>query len=321
MLGGDSLFRISYRETALIADSMAQLIRAGMPSDKVFAILLRHRRSRVARTALEAVRDAVQSGRRFYEGMEDRARAWPKYFIELVRCSERAGLLHSGFEEGAAHFKQMAAVWKTVNMLWIGPSTIIAFGWLIRGFIRLYRYGPPQAFQFWGDCLISILKIVAVVAIIRFIPPVRRAFDAAIMHLPIAGETARDLIIYRFTSCFRYLYMGAVPAWEMVGMAADATGNTHVTKRLKVAAKRVEAGDKFADALAPAEHWPSGYIAGLSAAETSGSLDSMLDKLATERRQALESRVDKVRKTIEPLIMYVVALTIAYEIVFMLQRR
>jgi type II secretory pathway component PulF len=299
---------------------MAELIRVGMPTEKTFTILLRHRRSRSARKALQALRDAVQSGRKFHQGLEDRARSWPRYFIELVRCSERAGLLYAGFDEGATHFRKMAAVRRTANMLWMGPAAIIVFGWLIRGLLRLYVGGPPEALQFWGGCLTSVLWIVAVVAVVRLVPPVRRAFDAAILHIPVFGETARDLAIYRFTSCFRYLYIGAVPAWDMVGMAADATGNSSVTRKLKIAAKRVQAGEKFATALAPAEHWPSGYISGLSAAETSGSLDSMLDKLATERREALESRVDKIRKVIEPLIMYAVALTIAYEIAMMLRR-
>jgi len=81
--------RISYRETARIAETLSESLSSDLSLDRAFEILLRYRRSRAARGALSALRAAVANGSTFSDGLRIRCKAWPLYFIELVRCAER----------------------------------------------------------------------------------------------------------------------------------------------------------------------------------------------------------------------------------------
>lgn len=306
--------RLSYRETALIAESFGQMLRAGLRLPRIFEVLLRHRRSRRAREAIEAVRDHTLNGGTFYEGFAARADVWPRYFIELIRCTERAGALHAGLEEGADHFRKLALAWRAAHMLWISPVCIILFGWLARGVIRIIWKGWANGLSFWWGCLETILSVAVPVLLLLFLPPLRRWVDRALLHVPILGETARDLALYQFTTCFRYLYIGAIRAPEIVRFAAGAVGNRHLRRRLTATADEVENGRTFAEALTPATHWPGDYIAQLATAELSGQLEAILEHLARQRKEAMEMRVQTIRQISDRLVAYVTIVTITFEI-------
>ena len=67
--------------------------------------------------------------------------------------------------------------------------------------------------------------------------------------------------------------------------------------------------------MTPGRHlWPPNYIQQLSSGEISGQFEEALDTLARERKEALVTRVQYVRKIVEPAVAYVVALAIAWEI-------
>ena len=316
--------RLSYLQTARIADNMAEMLQAAVPTDRMFAVLLRYRRSRRAREALQEVQRHVAQGEPFYEGFRARPRVWPRYFIELIRCAERAGLLYAGFREGADHFLKMARVHRAAHMLWMGPVAIILFGWLVRGLMWTVLVDIQHGLAFYWTCVRGAWPAALVIVLLVYAPPLRRMFDRACLNLPLIAETVRDLCLYQFTTCFRFLYQGAVSAPDMVRLAAGAVDNSWLARRLAAAAAAVEQGTTFAEALRGKMVWPAGYLARLSEGELSGQLEEVLERLARERKEALEYRVGIVRRAVEPAVGFVtifaIALT-AYQIGMFLQSR
>lgn len=306
--------RVSYRETALIAESMAELLRSGVPTARIFGVLLAHRRSRRAREALDEVRRHVEAGNNFYEGFAARPRVWPRYFIELIRCSERAGVLYEGFREGAEHFRKLARVRRAAHMMWMSPVVIIVFGWLIRFVLWWAIADLGLALMFGRGCVSAALPVLAVVLLFLYVPPLRELVDRAALGIPVISETVRDLSLYRFTMCFKYLYIGAVPAREIVALAANAVGNTFISRQLRSAAEQVGSGATFAESLGPKMRWPEGFVAQLSQGEISGKLSTVLEDLARQRKEALETRVEVVRKIVEPVVAYVTITAIAWTV-------
>ena len=306
--------RLSYRETALIASSMAELLRSGVATDRIFALLLRHRRSRRAREAIQEIQRHVAAGESFYEGFAARPRVWPPYFLEVIRCSELAGMLHDGFQEGSEHFRKFARVRRAAHMLWLSPVTIIAFGWVIRFIAWWWIKDLTSAAHFARGCLDVALPVAAVVLAFLYIPRLRELADRAVLGLPIISETVYDLCLYQFTTCFKYLYIAATPAADIVKLAANAVGNTYLARQLRSAAQGVASGGSFAEALQPQLRWPEGYIGQLSQGELAGKLSTVLDYLARQRKEALESRVGVVRKIVETLVAYATVSAIALTI-------
>jgi type II secretory pathway component PulF len=108
--------------------------------------------------------------------------------------------------------------------------------------------------------------------------------------------------------------MGVVSAPEIIRLAGTAVGNRYLAPRLASAAEQVEEGAKFAEALREKMGWPAGFIERVSEGELSGQLESVLESLANERKEALETRVARVRKAVGRLVAYATILAIAWEI-------
>ena len=303
--------RISFRETAGIAEDLAELLAAAIPLPRTFELVYKHCRSQRARVAVAALRDAVMDGRKFHEGLRDARRVWPPYFIELVRCAETAGMLHAGFAEGADHFRRLGRARLSAHKLWLVPACITVFAWLCIICMWTWFGGIGRGFDvFYGYVRFSA-PIVFVVLAVVYVPPLRRLLDAVLLGLPLISETVRDLCLYQFTSCFRYLYIGAVRAPEIVRYAAAAAGNSVLRRKLSAAAGAVEEGKKFAEALAPVMRWPGGYINELRTGEISGQLEAVLNQLAEERKEALEARVAAVRAVTDRLFAFAAMMAIA----------
>lgn len=286
------------------------MLGAGVSLDRTFAVLLRYRRSRAARRALQALEAAVMDGRTFYEGLCDRRAAWPPHFIEVVRCSERAGMLADGLAEAAEHFRGLVRAQRSAHMLWFAPVAITLFGWLVICVLWTAFVGPRRGLEQFVTylCLASPVTML-VLAFVR-LPPLRRLVDAAVLHVPVVGETVRDLAIYQFTICLRYLYIGGVSAVQMVQGAAGAVGNRVVRDRLRSSAVNLESGHTFAEALAHSVEWPPHYIESIATAEESGQLETVLGRLAEERRDALEHRVNIVRQFTDRAAAFLTTLSI-----------
>jgi len=303
--------RISYRETAWIADNLARLLEAGIPLERVFEKVRKYCRSRRAREAVAALRDAVLDGRAFHEGLAERSKAWPPYFIELVRCSEIAGMLNAGFAEGASHFRKLGRARLSAHKLWLVPVIITVFGWVCIICMWTWFLGVGAGLDVFAGYVRFAAPVVFIVLAVLYVPPLRSALDVILLALPLVAETVRDLSLYQFTSCFRYLYIGAVHAPDMMRYAAGAVGNSVLRRKLRAAAEPVERGSKFAEALGPVTHWPGAYISELEAGEISGQLETVLNKLADERKDALETRVAAIRQVTDRLFGYATAMSIA----------
>ena len=306
--------RLSCRETAQIAEIMARARKAATPAGRMFEILLRRRRGR-ARRAIEEIRRRVGEGRTFHEGFAACPDVWPRYLIELVRSSERAGMLAEGLSEGADYFRKMGRTLHTVHMLWVAPAIIILFGWLIRLLIRLHFLGMDNALAFGRRGINGVVPLLALIALVVYVRPVRRLFDRILLHLPLVAETVRDLSLYQFTTCFRYLYSGAVTGAEIVCLAAGAMSNRYLAEKAASAGGHVREGFKFSEALGMTQIiWPDDFIGRLSQGEYAGQLDPTLKALAGERKEALENRVEAARGVLQPLAGYLAQFAIAMEI-------
>ena len=305
--------RLSCKETAHIAQMLGQMLRAGLSLDRIFEVIARHR-SRRGVEAVEAVRRAVQDGRSFYEGFKARSDLWPRYFIELIRCSEIAGQLYAGFEEGAEHFRKIGHMTRAANTLWLNPLIILSFGWVVNFCLIAWFKGLNEGFNYLVILSFALLPPLLTILAFLLIPPLRLLLDRLLLVIPFAAETVLQLGIYQFTTCFRYLYIGAVSAQEIVRLAAGAIGNSYMRDRVMGAAERVAQGRSFAEALADRIHWPPDYIETLSNAEISGQLESVLNTLAEEQQFTLELRIRTIRGIVERILFYVVVISIVVTI-------
>ena len=105
-----------------------------------------------------------------------------------------------------------------------------------------------------------------------------------------------------------------VPAMQM---SRGTLNNLRLEKEMVQAIRRVEEGTSLSDSLQRTGYFPTLALRMVMVGETSGSLNEMLGDISDYYESEVERRLTKLTTMIEPILMMVMGLLIAFIIMAM----
>jgi general secretion pathway protein F len=158
-----------------------------------------------------------------------------------------------------------------------------------------------------------ILLFAIVMAIIGFIywlrnPDNRRRFHRFQLRLPLFGRLVRGFNSARFTRTFSILTASAVPVLEAMRIAGEVVTNLPMRDAVATAAARVREGAPIGRSLASSKLFPPMTVHLISSGESSGELDTMLERAATNQERELDSLMGALVGLLGPLLIVVMGL-------------
>jgi len=152
---------------------------------------------------------------------------------------------------------------------------------------------------------ILIGLILAVVLFRRWLqdPTARRQFHRWQLRLPIFGRLARGFNTARFTRTFSILTASAVPVLEALRIAGEVVTNLPMRDAVADAAARVREGAAIGRSLAVSRMFPPMTIHLISSGESSGELESMLERAAIAQERELDGLLGAMMGLLGPLLI------------------
>lgn len=145
----------------------------------------------------------------------------------------------------------------------------------------------------------------------------QRIMDRLALRMPIFGEVIRKATIARWSRTLSTMFAAGVPLVEALESVAGAAGN-HVyydaTKKIQL---EVSTGNSLVDAMTQTNVFPSMVLQMVAIGEESGSLDSMLSKIADFFEAEVDNAVEALSSLMEPLIMVVLGTLIGGMVIAM----
>jgi type IV pilus assembly protein PilC len=129
--------------------------------------------------------------------------------------------------------------------------------------------------------------------------------DRLILKLPVFGPLVRKATIARWSRTLATMFSAGVPLVEALDSVAGAAGNRvyyDATKRIQ---SEISTGTSLTVAMQNTNVFPNMVIQMASIGEESGSLDSMLSKVADFFEAEVDDAVDALASLMEPVIMVV----------------
>ena len=145
----------------------------------------------------------------------------------------------------------------------------------------------------------------------------RDFLDRATLKAPIFGNIAYQAIIARFSRTLSTTFAAGVPLLEALDSTAGATNNVvyyDATQKIK---QDVATGQQLQFAMRSTNLFPSLAIQMVGIGEEAGSLEEMLDKVATYYENEVDNAVDGLTSLMEPLIMAVLGVLVGGLVVAM----
>ena len=126
--------------------------------------------------------------------------------------------------------------------------------------------------------------------------------------MPLFGKLVRGFNTARFTRTFSILTASAVPVLEAMRIAGEVVTNLPMRDAVAAAAARVREGAPIGRSLGTSKLFPPMTVHLISSGESSGELDAMLDRAATNQERELDSMMGALVGLLGPLLIVVMGL-------------
>jgi type IV pilus assembly protein PilC len=165
--------------------------------------------------------------------------------------------------------------------------------------------------SYWWALLFGIGAMVAAAgAIFKRSAKFREAVDRTLLKTPVIGNILHKAALARFCRTTSTMFAAGVPLVEALESVAGATGSVVYGNAVMQMREDVATGQSLQLSMRQQGLFPHMVIQMVAIGEESGSLDSMLAKVADFYEEEVDNAVDALSSLLEPLIMVILGVMI-----------
>ena len=326
--------KITRKDLALFTRQLSTMLKAGVPLMQSFDIVGRgHANPSMARL-MNDIRMDVETG----TSLNQAFRKYPLYFdplfCNLVAAGEQAGILETLLDRLAMYQEKTIALKGKIKKAMFYPVTIIMVAILVTAVIMIFVIPSFKSVftSFGADLPAPTLVVIAMsdffvkywyivfgllfggiyflVQAWRRSPKVQAVVDRTLLKLPVLGEMLQKASIARWSRTLATTFAAGVPLVEALDSVGPAAGNYVYKEATKSVQTEVNVGTSLAQAMQNTGVFPNMAVQMTQIGEESGSLDSMLSKVADYYEREVDETVDALSSLLEPLIMVILGVII-----------
>lgn len=326
--------KVTTRDITLFTRQLSTMIRAGVPLVQSLNVVAEGVENPAMQKVVMGIRNEVSDGNMLSMGLRKHPEHFDKLFCNLVEAGERSGALDAMLDR-VAHYKEKTerikakikkALYYPVAVLFIGLVVMLILllkvvpqfedlfnsfnaelPWITRTVIDMSEF-----VQQWWWVIVGILVLLPVMT--RRLYKTSESFayrmDALILRLPVVGIIVRKSAIARFSRTLSTSFSSGVPLVDSMTSSAGATGNRVYARSVFHARDSIATGQQLNFALKSTHVFPAMVTQMVSIGEESGSLDTMLDKVAGFYEEEVDDSVDGMTALLEPIVVAVLGVLV-----------
>jgi type IV pilus assembly protein PilC len=258
----------------------------------------------------------------------------------MVQAGEIGGILDTILVRLANYLEKAARLKSKIKGAMIYPACIVAAAvlvtavllvWVIPVFAEVFEsFGAqlpaPTQFvinlsnftirNFW---VLAAMPILAGVAL-KYAYGTEKgqlAIDRFLLRVPVFGQLIRKSAVARFTRTLATLVSSGVPILDALAITARTAGNKVVEQAVVGARSSIASGRTIADPLIESKVFPPMVCQMIAVGETTGALDTMLQKIADFYEDEVDNTVANLMSLLEPAVILFLGVVIGGLVVSM----
>jgi len=333
--------KITDKDVTLFTRQMATMMKAGVPLLQSFDIVGRGHSNASVSKLLNDIRTDIETG----SSLNQAFRKYPLYFdplfCNLISAGEQAGILDTLLDRLATYKEKIQAIKGKIKSALFYPVAVLAVAFIVTAVIMIFVVPAfKQVFTSFGADLPTPTLVVIgisdffvkywylIFGIIgggiyfllqawRRSAKVQAVMDRALLRAPIFGEVIRKASIARWSRTLSTMFAAGVPLVEALDSVGGASGNIVYMDATKKVQADVSTGVSLTNAMQNTNVFPNMVIQMVAIGEESGSLDSMLGKVADFYEAEVDDAVEALSSLLEPLIMVILGVVVGGMVVAM----
>jgi type IV pilus assembly protein PilC len=329
------LRRVSVKEMAYMMRQFSNMISAGIPIVRCLSILIDTMKNPKLKEAMQDVYKRVKEGEPISKSLAVHPKVFPSIMINMIEAGEVGGVLDDVLNRLAVHLEKedklngkirSAMTYPLVVMVIAVIAIFVVLIFVMPNFVKLFKDMnislplPTKILlgvsQFANDHVLLVLGGVIAIGIgikaalankkIRFV------LDKYILTVPVVGVLLQKAAVARFTRTLGTLLKSGVSLLVALDVVKRTMGNLMMIDKLNSVQINVKEGMSLSKTLSSAGIFNSMVVQMVSVGEESGSLDSMLEKVADFYENDVDNMVNNLSSLLEPFILVFLAVVVGF---------
>ena len=320
---------IAVKDMSIFTSQLGTMLNAGLSITKSLDVQSKQLSNKKLRMITEDLKKKVESGLPLSTAMTNYPGAFSTLYTSMVMSGEGSGNLGNSllkmatFLEREAELKRKIKSATSYPLIVIIASVAIIIGLFIFvlpqfvGFLTALNVALPMPTRItlaMSDFLVHrwYILLVAVAAIFFGARAVLRTpegihfKDNLALKAPVIGPLVLQTSMARFTDTLATLFGAGVPLISCLEMVGGTMGNSIVSATIDRVITSIKSGTALSAAMAETQFFTPMVIQMTAVGEESGSLETMLGKVATFYQAEVDAATDNLTNAINPILMIVV---------------
>jgi general secretion pathway protein F len=319
---------VSASDVSLLTRQLSTLVRSGLPLDESLQAVAEQSEKPRIKSVVLGVRAKVLEGHALADGLADFPRVFPEIYRATVAAGEQSGHLDTVLERLADYTENREQLRsRTLNAMLYPVMLLIVCTGIV--FLLLTFVVPKIVTQFeasksqlplltklliafsdfarnWGWLVILGIGL-GIWLFMRWLrnPQAKRRFHRSLLYMPLIGKVVRGNNTARFARTLATLTSSAVPVLEALRISGEVVTNLPMRDAVQEAATKVREGAAIGRSLAATRMFPPMMIHLIASGETSGDLETMLDRAATNQEREMDAILGTFVGLLGPLMILV----------------
>lgn len=318
--------RVKSRDLVIFNNQLATMIGSGITLVTSLNVLSQQVENKKLQEVIVKVRDDVESGSSFSSALEKYPKVFSTLFVNMINAGETGGALEEILRRLAVFAEQSEEIQMNVQTALTYPVLIIMVTisvvlFLVMGvfpkFEMLFKSMdvplplPTQVLLWishwlrsqWYVFLIMIVSGAIFFHRYRKTTVGRYNIELLILKVPVFGSIIKKAAISRFARTLGTLINSGVPILQALRIVETTVGNAAIARIIANVAENVNRGESMSNPLRDNKIFPLMVGHMVSVGEESGTLDTILGKIADFYDSEVNSMVKRLSSIIEPILL------------------
>jgi len=327
LLGGGGGKKITPKDITIFSRQLATMMSSGVPLVQSFEIIGRGHENANMQELILGVKADVEAGNSLTESLKKRPLQFNELYCNLVEAGEHAGILEAILHKLATYMEKTEALKSKIKAALFYPAAVIVVAGIVVTILMIFvipqfseLFGSFGAdlpaltqmlidmsnffVQWWWAMFAAIVGTAfGLLELKKRSVPFAHLLDRLSLKIPIIGVVLEKSAIARFARTLETMFAAGTPLVESMTSVAGACGNIVFYDACIKIKDEISTGTQLQASMRETKLFPNMVIQMVAIGEESGSIDTMLGKVADWYEQEVDDAVEALTSLLEPAIM------------------
>ena len=332
--------KVKEADVIIFSRQFSTMIDAGLPLLQCLDILQAQQENPTFKKNLKKIKESVETGETFADALKKFPKVFNELYINMIAAGEAGGILDTIMNRLSAYMEKMAKLKRQVKGAMTYPIITLAIAVIVVAIILVFVIPVfSDMFADFGATLPTptliviamsefaiknvpwiILGFIAVGFAYRRIYASKKGrvfFDDLFLRLPVVGILIRKVAVAKFTRTTSTMISSGVSILEALEIVAKTSGNKIIEFAIQDVKVGIAEGRSMADPLLESGVFPSMVCSMIAVGESTGALDTMMEKIADFYDDEVDQAVKNLTDMIEPFMLVFLGVVIGGLVVSM----